>query len=154
MAAIPGSTSELIAGRRYKLYNFVYSPSGTVILFRRRVRSVDDFPLELGSMKKHAGTLDATPSKRSFLAIIADYDLKRSICELVDNGLDVWVRDDRSRHITIEILLDGDQQTIRVKDNAGGVPEAELEYLVGPGQTGSKPTDETIGLFGVGVKRA
>jgi len=43
-------------------------------------------------MKKQVGTIGATPSKRLFLSIIADYDLSRSICELVNNGLGVWVR--------------------------------------------------------------
>jgi hypothetical protein len=63
-------------------------------------------------MKKEVDRLDATPSKRLFLSIIADYDLNRSICELVDNGLDVWVRGGKARDITIEIFLDKGQQTI------------------------------------------
>ena len=96
----------------------------------------------------------ATPSKRLFLSIIADYDLNRSICELVDNGLDVWVRGGRKSKIAIKVTLDGDQNTICVEDNAGGLPKSELQYIVGPGQTGSAPTDETIGIFGVGTKRA
>ena len=32
--------------------------------------------------------------------------------------------------------------------------KSELRYVVGPGQTGTSPTDETIGIFGVGTKRA
>jgi hypothetical protein len=43
-------------------------------------------------MKKEIDTLNATPSKRIFYSIIADYDLNRSICELMNNGLDAWVR--------------------------------------------------------------
>src|SRR2546426_6180686 len=105
-------------------------------------------------MKKEIGTLNATPSKRLFLSIIADYDLNRSICELIDNGLDVWVRGGRARDITIKIVLDKGQQTITVEDNAGGLAKSELRYIVGPGQTGTNPTDETIGIFGVGTKRA
>src|SRR5205809_165760 len=105
-------------------------------------------------MKKEVDRVDATPSKRTFLSIIADYDLNRSICELVDNGLDVWVRGGRSRPITVSISLDKSQQTITVEDNAGGLPKADLGYIVGPGQTGTKPSDETIGIFGVGTKRA
>lgn len=105
-------------------------------------------------MKTQVGTLQAIPSKRLFLSIIADYDLNRSICELVDNGLDVWVRTGRASPISIKITLDEAQQRICVEDNAGGLPKAELSYIVGPGQTGSAPTDETIGIFGVGTKRA
>jgi hypothetical protein len=105
-------------------------------------------------MKKEIDRLNATPSKRLYLSIIADYDLNRSICELVDNGLDVWVRSGRVRSIFIRITLNATQQTITVEDDAGGLPRSELRYVVGPGQTGTSPTDETIGIFGVGTKRA
>lgn len=105
-------------------------------------------------MKKESGTLDATPSKRTFLSIIADYDLNRSICELVDNALDVWVRSGKSTKVTVGITLNQQQQIITVEDDAGGLSKSELRYIVGPGQTGTKPTDETIGIFGVGSKRA
>lgn len=105
-------------------------------------------------MKKEIEKLDATPSKRLFLSIIADYDLNRSICELVDNGLDVWVRGGRAKQTIIKIILGKGQQTITVEDNAGGIPKSELRYIVGPGQTGASPTDEIIGIFGVGTKRA
>jgi hypothetical protein len=106
------------------------------------------------NMKKEIGTLNATPSKRLFLSIIADYDLNRSICELIDNGLDVWVRGGKAKDIAIKVILDKGQQTITVEDNAGGLPKDELRYIVGPGQTGTSPTEETIGIFGVGTKRA
>ena len=105
-------------------------------------------------MKKEIDEIDATPSKRLFLSIIADYDLNRSICELVDNALDVWVRAKKTSQIEIAITLDKGQQFITVSDNAGGLPKKELRFIVGPGQTGAKPTDETIGIFGVGTKRA
>jgi len=105
-------------------------------------------------MKKEIDTLDATPSKRLFLSIIADYDLNKSICELIDNGIDVWIRRNKLKSITINISLDTKQQTIVVEDNAGGLPKSELRYIVGPGQTGTNPTEETIGIFGVGTKRA
>ncbi|SDQ28036.1 ATP-binding protein [Brevundimonas sp. 374] len=116
-------------------------------------------------MKRYDGDVDAVPSKRLFLSIIADYDLNRSICELVDNGLDVWTRGGKAREIMIDIWLDQDERTIVVEDNAGGLARGELSYIVGPGQSGSAApnavaigqtasTDETIGIFGVGTKRA
>lgn len=105
-------------------------------------------------MKRDVGSLDAVPSKRLFLSIIADYDLNKSICELVDNGFDVWTRGGRTTAIAIDVLLNKDEQTIRVDDNAGGLPRSELSYIVGPGQSGSADTDATIGIFGVGTKRA
>jgi C4-dicarboxylate-specific signal transduction histidine kinase len=76
-------------------------------------------------VKRQVDTLSATPSKRLFLSIIADYDLNRSICELIDNGLDVWVRGGKSTKINIKVSLDKDQKTIRVEDNAGGLKKSD-----------------------------
>ena len=105
-------------------------------------------------MKKQVEKVDAIPSKRLFLSIIADYDLNRSICELIDNALDVWTRGGKKGTVSVNVILDPVQQTIRVEDDAGGLQRSELRYIVGPGQTGTSPTDETIGIFGVGTKRA
>lgn len=105
-------------------------------------------------MKKEVDKIDAVPSKRLFLSIIADYDLNRSISELIDNALDIWVKNGKSDLISVDVELDNTQQTIRFSDNAGGVKKSELSYIVGPGQTSNVPEDETIGIFGVGTKRA
>jgi hypothetical protein len=105
-------------------------------------------------MKRQVGTLDAVPSKRILQSIIADYDLNRSVCELVDNALDVWHRNERKKILRITVELNLTQQTILVHDNAGGVRESELSVIVGPGQTANAPSDDTIGFFGVGNKRA
>jgi len=106
------------------------------------------------TLKLEVGVLDAVPSKRLFLSIIADYDLNRSICELVDNAFDIWTQNGRDKPLTININLNKDQQTIRITDNAGGVRESELNSLVAPGQTLKRPEEEIIGIFGVGTKRA
>ena len=105
-------------------------------------------------MKTEVDKVDARPSKRLFLSIIADYDLNLSICELIDNCLDVWSRAGRAKLLRISVSLDTIQQTVTVEDDAGGVSRSELHYMVGPGQTSTKPSDETIGIFGVGTKRA
>jgi hypothetical protein len=105
-------------------------------------------------VKREVDTLDATPSKRLFLSIIADYNLNRAICELVDNAFDIWTYDGRSGLLNVKIKLDTEQQTIRIMDNAGGVRESDLNSLVAPGQTLKGPEEETIGIFGVGTKRA
>jgi hypothetical protein len=105
-------------------------------------------------MKSQVDILDAVPAKGLFLSIIADYDLNKSICELVDNGFDVWTRAGRKKPININVELDVDENVIRVEDDAGGLKYSELRYIVSPGQSGSSSTDETIGIFGVGTKRA
>ena len=72
----------------------------------------------------------------------------------MDNALDVWVRFGKTRNIRIKVTLNKVQQTIAVEDDAAGLAKDDLRYVVGPGQTGSTPTDETIGIFGVGTQRA
>lgn len=105
-------------------------------------------------MKKIVDQVSAIPSKRIFLSIIADYNLNSAICELIDNALDIWARNGREDSITINVNLEETQQTIQVTDDAGGVDKSELSFIVGPGQTGNLPTEEIIGIFGVGTKRA
>jgi Molecular chaperone, HSP90 family len=105
-------------------------------------------------MKQEVGIVEATPSKRLFLSIIADYDLHRAICELIDNGIDVWIRQHKAKLVQIDVTLNVAQQTISVTDNAGGLRKEELSVIIGPGQSGSGDEDRTIGIFGVGTKRA
>lgn len=105
-------------------------------------------------MKTEIGHVDAIPSKRLFKSIIADYGLNHSICELIDNALDIWIKKGKSSPLEINIDFEMNQQTISVSDNAGGVKKSELHLIVGPGQTSNLPDGETIGIFGVGTKRA
>lgn len=96
----------------------------------------------------------AIPSKRLFSSIIADYDLNRAICELIDNALDKKLQGTIQSPVIISIELDENQKLITVTDNAGGIKKSELHCIVGPGQTSNVPTEEIIGIFGVGTKRA
>ena len=105
-------------------------------------------------MKTEIDKVDAIPSKRLFISIIADYGLNRSICELIDNALDIWIKHGKRNPVEININLEMNQQTISVSDNAGGVKKSDLHLIVGPGQTSNLPDGKTIGIFGVGTKRA
>ena len=105
-------------------------------------------------MKREAKILDGTPNKRLFWSIIQDYSLETSICELVDNALDLYLRGKQETPVFIKIDLDTDRQLIRIEDNAGGVRESDLELLVRPGGTGNSRDEDLIGMFGVGSKRA
>lgn len=98
--------------------------------------------------------VDGTPQKRVFLSIINDYDLTTGLCELVDNAIDMWIVGNRKKRLVVDINLDSRRQMVSVRDNAGGVKEEEFEYLISPGATGHSPQDDTIGVFGVGGKRA
>src|SRR5882724_160862 len=105
-------------------------------------------------MKRETRILDGTPSKRSFWAIINDYDLQTSICELIDNALDLYLKGKQLTPVSIRVNLDVDRQTIRIEDTAGGVPEKDLDLLIRPGGTTNARDQELIGIFGVGSKRA
>jgi Histidine kinase-, DNA gyrase B-, and HSP90-like ATPase len=98
-------------------------------------------------------TLNATPEKRIFLSIISEYDLKRSLCELIDNAIDLWTKKKRV-DLIVKITLDGSQQTISIEDNSGGIEESKLDHIVSPGKTSNDIHDDVIGYFGVGSKRA
>lgn len=98
-------------------------------------------------------TLDATPEKRIFLSIISEYDLKRSICELIDNAIDFWSKNRRT-DLEVSIQLDDRQRTITIEDNAGGIQESKLDHIISPGKTSNDISDDVIGYFGVGSKRA
>jgi len=98
-------------------------------------------------------TIDATPEKRIFLSIISEYDLRRSMCELIDNAMDLWAKTKRA-DLVVKIEIDLSQQTISIEDNAGGIEESRLDHIVSPGKTSNDIRDDVIGFFGVGSKRA
>lgn len=105
-------------------------------------------------MKVEVSKVNAAPHKRSILSIVADYDLTKSICELIDNALDIWTKTQKRKILSVDIEFDQQQKTIKITDNAGGVEERHLEYLVSLGATGNQQDDPSIGIFGVGTKRA
>jgi len=105
-------------------------------------------------LSRYVEDIDARPSKRIFQTIIADYNLERSICELIDNALDIWVLRGRQNFLEINVMLDVQRQIIIINDNAGGIEKENMAVIVGPGQTLIAPEDPTIGFFGVGSKRA
>jgi len=105
-------------------------------------------------MKRQTNIVDGTPNKRLFWSIISDYSLKTSICELIDNALDIWLKNGKKRNLNIDLRIDTQNSTIRIIDNAGGVKESDLGVLISPGASLNKPEENIIGLFGVGSKRA
>ena len=98
--------------------------------------------------------IDATPQKRLFLSIIADYDIKTAICELVDNAIDHWIDGGRKSTLKVGVRVNLDRQTIVISDNAGGVSKDDLQLLVAPGASRETIQEGLIGNFGVGGKRA
>ena len=106
------------------------------------------------AQKTQTGFIDGTPVKRMFWSIISDYDLKTSVCELVDNALDLWTSNGRPRPLAVDVVLEAQRQLIVITDDAGGIKEEELRLLVVPGGSKNSPQAVLIGIFGVGGKRA
>jgi hypothetical protein len=98
--------------------------------------------------------IDGTPEKHIFRGMIADYNLQTGLCELLDNALDFWVASNKASELKVEVDLDVGRQIITVKDNAGGVKESDLRLLIAPGASRQTSTENRIGIFGVGGKRA
>lgn len=105
-------------------------------------------------MKRKIRNLDGTPPKEIYRSIIADYDFKLGICELIDNAIDIWSKREKKFQLNIDLEFDLQQQRIQVTDNAGGISEEEILLFLSPGRTGNTGKEETIGIFGVGSKRA
>lgn len=104
--------------------------------------------------KREVVTLDGTPDKRLFWSIISDYDVQTALCELIDNAIDQWMGASPRVPLVVELALDADRQLISVKDNAGGIGKSDLRMLIAPGSSRNSPAAATIGIFGVGSKRA
>lgn len=104
--------------------------------------------------KTEIDTIDGTPSKRIYRSIIADYDLNTSICELIDNSIDVDSTRQGGPQLKVVIDIDIEQQKITITDNAGGIKESDLKKLISPGTSSLNGSNPTIGIFGVGSKRS
>lgn len=105
-------------------------------------------------MKNFIQKMDATPTKNIYSSIIVDYDLKLAVCELIDNVIDTIMRNNITRSVRIAIEFDIVRSQITFSDNAYGVRKEELVQLISPGQSSNNSESNTIGLFGVGSKRA
>ena len=105
-------------------------------------------------MEKEHFTINATPKKRLFQSIIADYTFNTAICELIDNSVDNWKINTSKIDLNINIYFDILKQQIIISDNAGGVKKEDLYKLVSPGASSNSGSTEIIGIFGVGTKRA
>jgi Histidine kinase-, DNA gyrase B-, and HSP90-like ATPase len=104
--------------------------------------------------KTELDVIDGTPEKRFFLSLISDYDLKTGLCELVDNAIDFWTNAGATSELVVDVVLDPGRQVLCVSDNAGGVRQDNVRLLIAPGATGNPADIDTIGIFGVGGKRA
>lgn len=112
--------------------------------------------------RKMPDTATAMPTKQFFVSMLTrDISLADAILDLVDNCLDGALRAaagedvDYSKHF-VKITLS--EECFAIEDNCGGIPrEVAKNYAF---KMGREPDDhrdsenETIGMYGVGMKRA
>jgi len=100
-------------------------------------------------------SLDVTPNKQILTSISKDIDLYKGICEMVDNSIDNWIlKQKEKRPLYISIYLNEGKNEIIYEDDSGGIKEEILPLVIQPGATERTLEEETIGVFGVGAKRA
>lgn len=113
-------------------------------------------------MKPSADTATAVPTKQFFVSMLTrDIRLEDAILDLIDNCLDGALRlsnggkPDYSKYL-VKITLAKDYFSI--EDNCGGIPREVAKnyaFKMGREQNDNRDSDaETIGMYGVGMKRA
>ncbi len=113
-------------------------------------------------MKQSNDTAQAVPTKQFFVSMLTrDISLDDAILDLLDNCLDGAMRIadgdpvDYGQHF-VKIKLAKDQFSI--EDNCGGIPrDVAINYAFKMGREPDDDRDsdtETIGMYGVGMKRA
>ena len=104
----------------------------------------------------------AYPTKQFFVSMLTrDIKLEDAILDLLDNCLDGALRTangnavDYSKH---QVTIMMDEQSFSIEDNCGGIPRTiAINYAFKMGREAGDTRDaetETIGMYGVGMKRA
>ncbi|WP_020537681.1 ATP-binding protein [Lewinella cohaerens] len=109
--------------------------------------------------------VQATPTKRFFVnSLTRDIELKDAILDLLDNCIDGVVRSKDLKTLEGENVYKGfradivlDEQKFEIHDNCGGIPmKIAIEEAFKFGRTNPERDAqlETVGMYGIGMKRA
>lgn len=102
--------------------------------------------------------IDASPTKTLFISmLIRDLTLRDAIGDLVDNSVDGARSLSADRNYAgLFIKIEAYQDRFLIQDNCGGISvDTAREYAFRFGRPkGTKPTPNSIGQFGIGMKRA
>ena len=97
--------------------------------------------------------INASPSKKFFIeTLVKDIDLIDAILDLIDNSIDSHIKHDFSERKDIKIALFADR--FQLEDNCGGIPKDEVYEHVFRLGTSDETSERTIGVYGIGLKRA
>ena len=104
--------------------------------------------------------ISAYPTKELFIEmLIRDITLRDAIGDLLDNSVDGALRlrgGDSYEGLWVKIELNAEDGRFKIADNCGGIPvEVARDYAFCFGRPeGSEGTPHSVGLFGIGMKRA
>ncbi len=111
-----------------------------------------------------ATTVKAHPQKRFFVSMLTrDIDLKDAVLDLIDNCLDGvlrQVKDKPDKEYPYEdywVRIAMSPEGFEIKDNCGGIPvdiAIESAFMLGRPDDLQDSDIETIGMYGIGMKRA
>jgi hypothetical protein len=106
--------------------------------------------------------VDTSPVKSFFVSMLTrDIKLEEAILDLLDNCVDGILRSKQQAKgkkpyegFTAEITFNRD--TFSITDNCGGIPWSLSEYAFRMGRSENRPKDApgTVGVYGIGMKRA
>ena len=104
--------------------------------------------------------ISAYPTKELFISmLIKDITLRDAIGDLLDNSVDGALRlrgGDSYEELWVKIELNAKNGYFKIADNCGGIPVAvarDYAFCFGRPE-GSENTPHSVGLFGIGMKRA
>lgn len=97
--------------------------------------------------------INASPTKTFFIDILVkDVQLIDSILDLIDNAIDSYIENKiRDRR---EIMVNFSKDSVIIKDNCGGIEKNKIYDRVFRFGLPTESRGKTIGVFGIGMKRA
>lgn len=97
--------------------------------------------------------IDARPTKRLFIKILSrDISIKACILDLIDNSVDAYIINGETERRKIRLNISKDK--FEILDNCGGIEYNFLKNTVFRFGADIKRDKPTLGIYGIGMKRA
>ncbi|NQT02031.1 MAG: ATP-binding protein [Planctomycetes bacterium] len=110
--------------------------------------------------EQNKSVINAYPTKELFISILVrDVTIRDAIGDLLDNSVDGALRlrpEGDYQGLKVIMELNAEEDYFRIKDNCGGIPiQTARDYAFRFGRPeGAEQTGHSVGVFGIGMKRA
>ena len=112
-------------------------------------------------MADKSSIINAAPTKELFISmLIRDVTLRDAIGDLLDNSIDGALRlrpNGEYQGLGVDIKLDTERGVFTITDNCGGIPVSvarDYAFRFGRPDFEAQYTQHSVGVFGIGMKRA